>query len=142
MRWYDYFERSINHFMCTEQEHIVKGYFLTKLGVDISSIPDYLNDECKSFDISNMKFGEYKIEKVYVKDIIGTKHSDYIMSEGVLRGKYLRMLKKPIIVWNNSYTQYYNKRTSVDPVRLSRTTKGELFVDGNGNHRVTFYKMM
>ena len=43
------------------------------------------------------------------------------------RGKYFHMLKQP---------------NDLPPVKLCRDKNGDLFVGGNGNHRVTFYKLM
>ena len=130
----------------TENQRAVRGFLLRTLGIDLENIPRDFFEPCLFYDKENKHFGEYRNKKVHVRDIIGTSYADYagdtwiiaflkikrahdyIVNGNVTRGKYFRMLKRPV------YEQDV-------PVHLTHTKQG-YFIDSNGNHRITMYKMM
>lgn len=143
MKWYDIAERN----NITDENIItIRGFFLICLGVDLENLPDELLVSCAYYDNGGKDFSERKRQKVYLDSVVGTSYREYsgaswadafirlhradhyIRENLVLRGKYFRMLKQ--------------EHSNYPAIKLTRDKMGRLFVDGNGNHRITFYKMM
>lgn len=131
-----------------ENQRAIRGFFLTTLHVDLEAIPYIFNQPFEYFNSSLHSFSKYYPKKVFLCDIAGTSYKDYggmsviqsfmrikrggkyILNGAVTRGKYFYMLKRPI----------FEQRC---PIALSYDAEtGKYWVDGNGNHRVIFYKMM
>ena len=137
-----------NFYECfDENQRAIKGFWLTTLGVNLENLPITFNEHFIYFHSQKSNRKDYKIQKVYLSDIVGTSHKDYgdmeiikayirskrtsnyIKNGLVTKRKYNTMLKKPI----------YNQDV---PIILSRNKDGKYFVDGNGNHRIILYKIM
>lgn len=133
------------HIPFDENQRAIRGFWLIKQGIDLENLPIIFNEQFRRFE--RLKCNEYEERKVYLKDIIGTSHPDYgdmeiiksymrikrarnyIIDDLVTKTKYNKMLRKAI-----------NEQD--EPVILSENKDGTYFVDGNGNHRIIFYKMM
>lgn len=128
-----------------ENQKVIRGFLLSMLGLDLNCIPAYFNDVWKVYPKQQ---GNIFIEqKVRVSQIIGTSYKEYgdiplieafmkikrgdkwIKSGEVTKGKYFYSLKKQCDQQQN-------------PILLSKLEDGRYYVDGNGNHRVIFYKIM
>lgn len=130
-----------------ENERAVRGAFLCALGIDLENLPPELFEPCKKYAAKPGALSAEYEGRVHIKEIVGTRHSVYggqtwlyafmqehktmlhLLNGSVTRGKYFRMLKKPIC----DQPPY---------IHLIRTKAGAYYVYGNGNHRVTFYKLM
>jgi len=133
-----------------ENQRAIRGFWLTTQGIDLENLPAIFNEPfkyIKNVERNGTQTNEYEERKVYLNDIVGTsydiygdidiiecyikiKRACYYIKDGrVTKNKYFRMLKRQI------YTQKL-------PVLLSINDDGTYYVDGNGNHRVIFYKMM
>jgi len=130
-----------------ENQRAIRGFWLTTQGIDLENLPIIFNEQFKFYE--KPCHDNYYLEdrKVYLNDIVGTSYKDYgnmkiiesymkikradiYIAEGVVTKKnYDNMLRKPA-----------NKQDL--PVILSENQEGTYFIDGNGNHRVIFYKMM
>jgi hypothetical protein len=136
----DYLAMNENKLAC-------RGYILQTFGFDLEALPDELLEPCIYVQKPPKQNMQTIHRKVYVRDIVGTSYCEYggeswlaaflkvkrldhyIKSGCVTKGKYLRMMKTPDF-----------QRLGF-MVHLSLTSDG-LIVDGNGNHRVSTYKMM
>ena len=125
----------------------IKKLFLESLGVATSAIPDAFFEPCIYYDKKGKTFSESKQMKVSLNMIKGSSYdiyaqktwietfamlkraSRYIKNGDVTKKKYFTGLKKTI----------KNKHLAI---RLIKAKDGFYYVDGNGNHRVTLYKMM
>ena len=141
VRWSDIVARN----EIDENDAAIRGYFLRCLGVDLEDLPESLLAPNIYYNTIGKQYSEERLEKVRDGDIIGTRYdryasgtwldtfarlnraSSYIKQNVATRGKYFHMLKQP---------------NDLPPVKLCRDKNGDLFVGGNGNHRVTFYKLM
>lgn len=130
-----------------ENEKAVRGFFLRSIGIDLENIPESLFENCVFLDTKNLDLTAEYEAKVHVQDIVGTKHTCYgggswldafleehravahILQGHVTKGKYFRMLKQHI---DDPYMC----------VHLIKTKDGKYYISKNGNHRVTFYKLM
>lgn len=130
-----------------ENQRAIRGYWLTTQNINLENLPKIFNEPFKYFE--KVKYDDYDLveKKVYLNDIIGTSYIDYgnmeiiksymkikracsYITKGlVTKSKYDKMLRKPVT-------------EQLCPIRLSENKDGTFFVDGNGNHRVIFYKMM
>lgn len=146
MKWSEIDCGSWVHLPYDENQRAIKGYFLTTLGVDLENIPLQFFETCAFYNNNNKNFSEYTEQIVRIKDIVGSsyemysnipwlntfqklKRADYYIQKGcVTPRKYFRQLKLPV------YEQW-------NPIKLTRSGTG-YFIDGNGNHRITLYKMM
>ncbi|MCE5343966.1 MAG: hypothetical protein LLF96_10370 [Eubacteriales bacterium] len=136
----DYLAMNENKFTC-------RGYILQTFGFYLEALPDELLEPCIYVQKPSKQNIQTIYRKVYVRDIVGTSYCEYggeswlatflkvkrldyyIKSGCVTKGKYLRMMKMP------------DFQRPGFMVHLSLTSDG-LIVDGNGNHRVSTYKMM
>lgn len=143
MRWSDIVNR--NKDVDTNISSIC-GFYLNCLGVDLENIPESIMTPCSRYETEGKKYGKPKLQKVYLDSIVGTSYKEYagytwldtllrlhradryIKNGMVVRGKYFWLMKQPC--------------SDIPSVYLSRDKEGRLYVDGNGNHRVTFYKLM
>lgn len=125
----------------------IKKLFLESLEVNTSAIPDAFLEPCIYYDKNGKTFSEPKPMKVYLNMIKGTSYdiyaqetwietfamlkraSRYIKNGDVTKKKYFAGLKKTV---KNKYLA----------IRLIKAKDGFYYVDSNGNHRVTLYKMM
>lgn len=130
-----------------ENEKAARGYFLNSIGIDLEDIPEELFEPCVLYSSVGKQYSKEYEAKVHIRDIVGTKHTvyggknwicafleehkvkDHIMCGHTTRGKYFRQLKK-------------HTHVNEPCVRLIMGKDGKYYVSGNGNHRVTFYKMM
>ncbi|MCH5170778.1 MAG: hypothetical protein J1F24_05770 [Oscillospiraceae bacterium] len=130
-----------------ENEKNVRGAFLYSIGIDLENLPEELFESCEMYSKEGKCFSCEREEKVYIWDIAGTTHSCYsgktwmdafleehktlshIIQGHVTRGKYFRMMKRPI---NDNWTC----------VKLIKSKNGKYYIGSNGNHRITFYKLM
>lgn len=146
MKWSDLSYGDEFYLPYTENQRAVRGYFLHTLGVDLENIPQEFFEPCLLYDNKNKRFSEYQSQKIFIGDILGSSYSDYagdtwimaflkikraaayITAGRVTPNKYFWMLKKPTAEQNA-------------PIKLTHTKRG-YYVDGNGNHRITMYKMM
>lgn len=130
-----------------ENRKAILGFWLLKQGLDLENIPTIFNEHFFYFEKS--KFNNVKLQerKVFLNNIIGTSHKDYgdmeiiksfirlkratsyIINDDVTRIKYSKLLKMPV-------------EKQPIPIYLSQSAKDCYYVDGQGNHRVIFYKMM
>ncbi len=145
MKWSEYDNRNF-YKKYSENEKCIKGYWLTTLGIDLDDIPNVFNNDfilIKSKEESK----EFIEKKVFLEDIVGTSHIDY--SNIKIIESYIRLKRGcGYIEWNkvtkNKYFQMLRKPI-VDqelPIILSKREDEKYYVDGNGNHRVIFFKMM
>lgn len=135
------------HLAMDENKYVCRGYILRALGFDLENLPEALLEPCLYVE-SPKREEMYPIyRKVHVRDIVGTsyedyggdswlaaylkvKRLDYYIENGCLtKGKYMRLMKQ------------FDLKHDRLMVHLSLTSEG-LVVDGNGNHRVSVYKMM
>lgn len=130
-----------------ENEKAVRGYWLIKQGIDLENLPTIFNDKFIYFEKLQCDNYEFEERKVYLNDIIGTSHRDYGNME-IIKA-YMKIKRAKEYIMNDSVTKIkYNKMlkkavTEQDvPIILSENKDGTYFVDGNGNHRIVFYKMM
>ena len=131
-----------------ETQKNVRGYFIyTVLKLDLENIPDEFNEHCVFYDSSDKSFSEYKEEKVHISSIIGSSYKiyancswietfsrlnracTYIIENRVSNMKYFKMLKE-------------HTKNQHAPISLIKTKDNNYYVDNNGNHRVTFYKLL
>lgn len=143
IRWSDIVARNDEN---DENKATICGYYLNSLGVDLEDIPNSIMEPCALYETEGKRFTKPRIQKVYLDAIVGTSYKEYagdtwmdtllrlhradyyIKNDYALRGKYFTMFKR---IWPDNRMIY-----------LSRDKSGRLYVDGNGNHRVTFYKLM
>jgi hypothetical protein len=147
MRWseieYDFYKTF------DENEKVKKGFLLSRLGVDLEDIPDIFFGVIKYCDENQLEVSAGREGRVYLKDVVGSFHSDYSNVEWiqafqrlkrashyieynfVTLGKYLRELKLPII----------KQKCPETPIGFIEKNDG-YYIYGNGNHRVIMYKMM
>lgn len=146
MRWSD-LDYDDFYIPWDENQRVIRGFWLINQGIDLENLPIIFNDQFRYFE--NLKCNNYKLEerKVYLKDIIGTSHSDYGNMEIIQ--SYMRLKRARDYIINNSATKLkYNKmlRKPINqqeiPIILSENKDGTYFIDGNGNHRIIFYKIM
>lgn len=146
MKWSEINCGTWRHSPYDENEQTVRGSLLVSFGVDLEEVPDIFFEECKYYNKKGRTYNEYNLEKVFVEKIIGSSYdmysnipwietfqkikraNDYILSGCVTKKIYLKQMKKPPIC-------------EFDAIKLSKNEKS-YFVDGNGNNRVTLYKMM
>ena len=139
-------EREGNYGAYDENEKTARGWFLHTIGIDLENIPEELFEPCELISIDGMRLSDPYETKVDIRDIVGTKHELYggktwidafvqehktlnhIKAGNVTRGKYFRMLKQSIAKQQPC-------------VRLIKAKNGMYYVQ-NGNHRITFYKLM
>lgn len=128
-----------------ENQRAIRGFWLTTQGIDLENLPIIFKEYFKYFE--RLDSIDYENKKVYLNDIIGTSYRDYgdteiikaymkikraknYITDGmVTKLKYSRMLRKDIVEQET-------------PIILAENPDGTYFVDGNGNHRIIFYKMM
>lgn len=131
----------------TENEMIARGWFLYSLGIDLDSIPDELFDSCEHFSTDGVTLSNPYEDKIHIRDVVGTTRQDYsggtwldaflqehkvlshLQAAHVSRGKYFHMLKRHI-------------NAQAPCIHLIKSKNGKYYVYRNGNHRVTFYKLM
>ena len=140
-------EREKAHGVYDENEKTARGWFLHTIGIDLENIPEELFEPCEWLDIDGMRLSKPYEARVDIRDVFGTKRNDYagktwidafcrehkvllhIRAGHVTRGKYFNMLKKHI--------------EDQEPwVTLIKSKNGGYYVYRNGNHRITFYKLM
>lgn len=129
-----------------ESRQAVLGYFLVSLGIDLERLPHNLFEPYGYFPSSLKNMTCYTVEKVCIKDIVGTSRWDYSEDNQVLfsfmklkRIKYYTMDGK---VTRNKYFWMLKQKEQECPIILSRNSDNTFYVDGNGNHRVLAYKIM
>ena len=146
MKWSDYSYDGY-YIPYDENQRAIRGFLLTTLNIDLNDIPSVFHESFRYFDRSKNQLSYYA-KKVYLRDIVGSSYKDYadmriidsymrikrapgyIQQGAVTRGKYFRALKKPC-------------KDQLCPVMLScDETQSYYWVDGNGNHRIVFYKIM
>ena len=139
MKWAD--------FNLCETKHVVLGFWLTTLNIDLEQLPKILFEKFEYKEIELNKRRNQHPERVRVDAIKGTGYSDYgdkvllaastqlrragkyISEYRVTRDKYFYRLKKPV-----------NQQSC--PIKLLKDKNGDYWVEGNGNHRVIMYKLM
>jgi len=130
-----------------EKRKAILGFWLVKQGIDLDNIPPIFN-ECFSYfkksECNNKKFQE---RKVFLNNITGTSHQDYGNMEIIK--SFIRLKRAQFYILNDSvtkikYTKLLKKtvKEQTVPIYLSQNADGSYYVDGQGNHRVIFYKMM
>lgn len=147
MKWSDIQCSNRHYGELDENEKNVRGAFLYSIGIDLENLPEELFEPCEMYSTKEKRFSSEREEKVCIWDIVGTTHSCYggrtwmdafieehktlfhIIQGHVTRGKYFRMMKRPI-----------NQQTAC--IRLIKSKNGKYYVGSNGNHRITFYKIM
>ena len=123
----------------------IRGYLLVQLGVDLENLEQRLFEPCEYYDRKDKHFSPERVEKVFVSSIAGTCYKDYacetwlhtftrikrakryILDGAITRGKYFKMLKAPL---------------SQASITLIKAKNGKYYIDTNGNHRVTLYKLL
>lgn len=150
MNWHD----SIcpeSHVPFDENQRAILGYWLTTVGVDLENIPDIFSERYELFPKTNIHgFDQsyYTERKVMIKNIIGTSHEHY--GDTSLIDAYMRLGRasdyiKSGCVTLKAYNLKFHKKASLQTcsqVILTKLPNGKFYVDGNGNHRVIFYKLM
>lgn len=147
MKWSDVLCSNRCYGELDENEKCVRGAFLHSIGIDLENLPEELFEPCEAYKSEDKIYSNEYEEKVFIWDIAGTAHSCYggktwmdafleehktlfhIVQGHVTRGKYFHMLKLPT-----------NQQMAC--VRLIKANNGKYYVGSNGNHRVTFYKLM
>ena len=130
-----------------DNEMVVRGWFLNSIGINLDVLPDELFEPCELISSEDLKLSNPYEARVDIRDIAGTKHTVYggrtwiyafiqqhktlyhIKAGNVTRGKYFKMLKQPL-----------DKQPPC--ISLIKAKNGRYYVYTNGNHRVTFYKLM
>lgn len=147
MKWSEVTCPDRNYGEYNDKEMIVRGWFLDSIGVDLDCIPDELFEPCELLNIDGISLSKPYEDKVDIRDVAGTKHEIYggktwidafcrehkvahhVTVGHVTRGKYFYMLKKHI-------------KEQRPWVSLIKAKNGNYYVYKNGNHRITFYKLM
>lgn len=145
MKWSN-FTYSEFYIPCDENQKAIRGYWLTTLGLDLEKIPTILREPYYYYG-TGTKNGKPTPQKIFLKDIVGTSHSDY--GEMELIQAYMRIKRAGYYISNGYATRnkyFYALKQPVykqaAPVTLSRLDNDKFFVNSNGNHRVILYKMM
>lgn len=143
LRWSDIVARNDG---VDENKASICGYYMNCLGVDLENISNSIVEPCALYETEEKHFKKPMFQRVYLETIVGTSYRDYagdtwldallrlhradryIKKGAAVRGKYFRLMKQSYL--------------DIPPVCLSRDKDGRCYVDGNGNHRVTFYKLM
>lgn len=125
---------------------VVLGYFLITLGINLEKLPLNLFESYIHYPTKRNFDKEMQLQKIYVKDIVGTSRQEYAEDNQVLfsfmKLKRITDYIKQGSVTPNKYFHHLKKRTQKSPIILSRNSDDTFFVDGNGNHRVLTYKIM
>lgn len=129
-----------------ESRQAVLGYFLVSLGIDLERLPRNLFEPYGYFPSAMKNIKDYTVEKVFVKDIVGTSRQEYVEDNQVLFSfMKLKRIKDYILngnVTKNKYFWMLKRKEQECPIMLSHTPDNTFYVDGNGNHRVLAYKIM
>lgn len=144
-RWSEIIEKNKD---IDENRASICGFYLNCLGVDLMDIPDSIMVPCAYYETDGKRYDKPSMQKVYLDSIVGTSYKEYaggtwletmlrlhradryIKKGMALRGKYFRLMKQKQFV------------SDIPSICLSRDKIGKCYIDGNGNHRVTFYKLM
>jgi hypothetical protein len=115
-------------------------------GYNLEQIPIIFHEPFNYYDSKQAHKDTFDAHKVLLSDIVGT-NSDYGGMEII--ESYMRIKRAPFYIENGRVTRnkyFYMLKKLVceqdDPIVLSRLDNGKYFVDGNGNHRIVFYKIM
>ncbi len=128
-----------------EKQKAVRGYFLASLGVDLNHIPEEFFERCQYLELGELQFEEYHRQKIFVCDIVGSCSKDYAGDAWITAFLKIKRGSEYILrgIATSGKIFYILKRKlqSISAIKLIRQD-GKLFIERNGNHRVTFYKMM
>ena len=129
-----------------ESRQAVLGCFLVSLGIDLEHLPFNFFEPYGYYPSSINDQSDYTIEKVFVRDIVGTSRQDYAEDDQVLFSfMKLKRIKEYILngsVTRNKYFRMLKQREQKCPIMLSRNSDNSFYVNGNGNHRFITYKIM
>lgn len=147
MKWSDITCPDRTYGPFNENEKAVRGFFLHSIGVDLENIPDELFEPCLLLNHKPKNVTAEYEAKIHISNIVGTTHSCYggktwvdallqqhkalhhITQGHVTKNKYFHMLKQHV---SNPHSS----------VHLIKTKDGSYYINKNGNHRITFYKLM
>lgn len=147
MKWSDLsYDDNDFYIPYSENQQVVRGYFLRTLGIDLENIPEDLFKPCLLYNPNGKKFSEYKSQKVFVWEVLGSSYADYAGDSWLMA--FLKIKRAPAYTQNGDVTpnKYFwmlkrpiHKQNA--PIKLTKARDG-FYIDGNGNHRITMYMMM
>ena len=150
MKWEEIFNNFTNHSYSHEKEKTIRGFWLcTELDLDLENLPIELTFQpCLYYESNGKKWEEdYCLQKIHVRDIAGTTYKEY--SGGTWLDAYCQLhradyyIEKNLATYNKYFCQLKKKQYSFNwYIRLTKTKDGYYYIDGNGNHRVTMYKLL
>lgn len=130
----------------TENQRAVRGYFLHTLGIDLENIPEEYFEPCTLYNSEGHTFSQYSEQKVFVQNVLGSSYSGYAGDTWIMAFLKIKRAPKYIEMGEVTPSKYFwmlkqpaYKQNA--PIKLTQTKDG-FYIDGNGNHRITMYKMM
>ena len=124
----------------SENQRVVRGYFLRTLGIDLENIPEDLFKPCLLYNPNGKKFSEYKSQKVFVWEVLGSSYADYAGDSWLMA--FLKIKRAPAYIQNGelhlTLAGVDKKKGAAQLNSLSDFRLGKIFLPDCGRRTVRY----